>query len=367
MILRNLERRPVRALLSVVGIAFACGILMVGRFQEGAIGHLIAVQFGLAQRDDLTVAFVEPTSRRVVHDLAALDGVYRVEPYRAATAVLRLGHRSYRTAIQGLAGEGDLRRVLDDRLRVVAVPPEGLLLNDFLAAVLGARPGDRVSVQILEGHRETREVPVAGIIREFTGVAAYMDIDAVNRLLREGPAVSGAYLAVDADRRDAVVAALKDAPRVAGITDRRTAIESFYDSMAEIVLTFALFSTVLAGSIAFGVVYNGARIALAERARELASLRVLGFTRSEITYILLGELGILTLAAIPLGFLVGFGLVAYIARSVESDLYRIPLVTERRVFAFAALAIVAAGVLSALVVARRLRRLDLVAVLKTTE
>lgn len=367
MILRNLERRPLRALLSVLGIAFACGILMVGRFQEGAIGYLIDVQFGLAQRDDLTVTFVDPTSWRVLHELEAVPGVHAVEPFRTAPAILRLGHRSYRTAIQGLASGGDLRRLLDDNLDVVPLPPEGLLLNDFLAGTLGARPGDRISVELLEGRRETREVPVAGVIREFTGVAAYMEVQALNRLLREGPAVSGAHLAVDADRRDAVVAALKEAPRVAGITDRRTAIQSFYDSMADIVLTFAFFTTLLAGSIAFGIVYNSARITLAERARELASLRVLGFTRGEISYILLGELGLITVIAIPPGFLIGLGLIAYIVRGVESDLYRIPLVAEPRVFAFAGAALLVASLLSALVVARRLHRLDLVAVLKTTE
>ncbi len=367
MILRNLERRPLRALLSAAGIALACGILTLGRFQEGAIEHLIAVQFGLAQRDDLTVTFVEPTSGRALHELRALPGVHGAEPYRTAPAVLRFEQRRYRTAIQGLPPQGDLRRLLDEELRVVPLPPEGLVLDDFLAQTLGVRPGDLVTVEFLEGRRETREVRVAGVIREFTGAAAYMDLAALNRLLREGPTVSGAALAVEAEQRPAVIAALRNAPRVAGLADRRTAIQSFRDSMAEIVLVFAFVSTLLAGSIAVGVVYNGARIALAERARELATLRVLGFSRGAAAYILLGELAVLTLAAIPAGFVVGFGLIACIVRGVESDLYRIPLVAEPRVFAFAATVILAATALSALLVARQIQRLDLVAVLKTQE
>jgi putative ABC transport system permease protein len=367
IVLRNLERRPLRAGLSVLGIAFACGILMVGRFQEGAIAHLIAVQFGLAQRDDLSVTFVEPTSRRVLHELEALPGVYRAEPSRTAPVVLRRGHRSQRTAIQGLPAGGDLRRLLDETLAVVTLPAEGLVLDDFLAERLAARPGDRVTVDILEGRRERRDVVVAAVVREFTGMAAYMEIEALNRLLREGPAVSGAALGVDPGARAQVVAALKGAPRVAGITDRQAAVQSFYDSMADIVLTFAFFSTLLAGSIAFGVVYNNARIALAERSRELATLRVLGFSRADVTAILLGELALLTAAAIPLGFVVGLALIAYIAHGVASDLYRIPVVVAPGVFAFAALAIAVASALSALVVARRLARLDLVGVLKTRE
>jgi putative ABC transport system permease protein len=367
MVLRNIERRPVKSLLSVAGIAMACGILMVGRFQQGAVDFLIMVQYGLAQRDDLTVTFTEPTSRRVIHELMALPGVHRVEPFRSAAVTLHRGTASYRTAIQGLEPDGDLRRVLDENLRVIELPPSGLVLSDFLADYLSARPGDLVSVEFLEGRRETRDIMVTAIIREFTGATAYMEMAALNRVLREGAAVSGALLAVEAQFREQAVAALKEAPRVAGITDRRTAVQSFYDSMADIVLTFAFFSTLLAGSIAFGVVYNNARIALTERSRELASLRVIGYTRGEIRAILLGELILLTLAAIPVGFLFGFGLIAYIVFSVESDLYRIPLVVESGVYAFAAGVVMVATLLSGLVVARHLSRLDLVAVLKTGE
>lgn len=367
MILRNLERRPLKAALSVLGIAFACGILMVGRFQESAIDHMLNVQFGLAQRDDLTVAFIEPTSRRVVHELAALPGVQRVEPLRTVAAILHHEHRSYRTAIQGLSPDGDLRRLLDTELELFDLPREGVVLTDYLAGLLGVGLGDTVSAEILEGRRETVRIPVVGLIKEYLGVSAYMDLEALNRLVREGPAVSGAWLAVDEAARDGILRTLKDAPRVAGVSDRETAITSFYETMGETVLIFTFFTTLLAGSIAFGVVYNSARIALAERSRELASLRVLGFTRGEICYILVGELALMTFAAIPVGFLIGRGLTAYLARAMESDLYRIPVVINPSVYAFAATVVLVSAAISAAAVARRLYRLDLVAVLKTRE
>ncbi|GAB6059713.1 ABC transporter permease [Desulfonatronum parangueonense] len=365
MILRNMERRPVKTLLSVAGIGLACGILMVGRFQEGSVDYLIRVQFGLAQRDDLTVTFVEPTSRRVLHDLEALPGVYLVEPMRIAGVRLHRGHASHRTTIQGLKEDGDLFRILDEDLRVIAVPPEGLVLGDYLAEILDVRIGETVEVELLEGRRERLTVPVTGMVREFTGASAYMRLDALNRILREGQAVSGAYLAVDPEQRGEVLRRLKDSPRVAGVTDRQAAILNFYDTMADMVLTFAFFSTLLAGSIAFGVVYNSARIALTERSREMASLRVLGFTRSEIGFILLGEMAVLTIAAIPVGFLIGIGLIAYIVQGIDSELYRIPMILEPRIFAFAATVILAASAVSWLVVARRLKNLDLVGVLKS--
>jgi putative ABC transport system permease protein len=367
MILRHIERRPFKSLLSILGIGLACGILMVGRFQEGALDYLIQVQYGLAQRDDLTVTFSEPTSRRVVLELGARPGVDRAEPTRQVAVRLRHANADQSTAIQGLEPDSRLRRILDDRLRVQRLPAEGLVLSDQLARLLGVGIGDQVEVEILEGRRERHRVVVAGLVREFTGLSAYMDLEALNRLLGEGEAVTGALLAVEPGARDRLVAELKAAPRVAGVTDRLTAIQSFMDSMTEIVLSFAFVSTLLAGSIAFGVVYNDARITLTERARELATLRVLGFSLGEITAILLGELALLTAIAIPVGFGIGWGLIALIVRGVESELYRIPLILEPSVFAFAASVILVAALLSGLLVARRLRRLDLVAVLKTRE
>lgn len=367
MILRHIERRPLKSLLSILGIGLACGILMVGRFQEGALDYLIQVQYGLAQRDDLTVTFSEPTSRRVVLELGARPGVDWAEPTRQVAVRLRQANASQSTAIQGLEPDSRLRRILDDRLQVQRLPAEGLVLSDQLARRLGVGVGDRVEVEILEGRRERHRVVVAGLVREFTGLSAYMDLEALNRLLGEGEAVTDALLAVEPGARDRLVAELKAAPRVAGVTDRLTAIQSFMDSMTEIVLSFAFVSTLLAGSIAFGVVYNDARITLTERARELATLRVLGFSLGEITAILLGELALLTAIAIPVGFGIGWGLIALIVRGVESELYRIPLILEPSVFAFAASVILVAALLSGLLVARRLRRLDLVAVLKTRE
>jgi len=367
MILRNIERRPVKALLTSTGIAFACGIMMLGSYQEGAVNYLIKVQYGQAQRDDLTVNFTEPTSHRALYELAALPGVDHVEAFRHAGVVLRHGAASYRTAIQGLEQDSRLHRILDDELKVLTLPREGLVLNDFLARELGARTGDTLWVEFLEGRRQTLPVVVTGMVREFTGVSAYMDLDHLNRLMAEGTAISGAWLSVDHGERDQLVRSLKELPRVAGVTDRITAIQNFMDSMANIVLTFSFFSTLLAGSIAFGVVYNSARIALTERARELASLRVLGLTRGEISYILLGELFLLTLVAIPLGFVVGIALVHIIVGGMDSDLYRIPLIINPDVYAFAASTILVATALSALVVLRRLGRLDLVEVLKSRE
>ncbi|HAM33065.1 MAG TPA: ABC transporter permease [Deltaproteobacteria bacterium] len=368
MIARNVARRPVKSALSMLGIGFACAILMLGNVQEDAVGFMVDTQFRLAQREDMTVVFVEPASARALSELRSLPGVRHGEPYRTVPARLRFGHRSYRTAVQGFPRDGGvLHRVLDTRLQPVAMPREGILMTDYLAERLGLRTGDRVTVEFLEGSRPIRDVPVAGLVGEYFGVNAYMDLYALNRLLGEGNAISGAFLSADREDRQGVYDALKEMPGVAGTVVREDAIRSFYDSMGGTLLLFTFVITLLAGSVAFGVVYNSARIALSERSRELASLRVLGFTRGEISYILLGELGVLTLAAIPLGFLIAQGITAYIAERMKSDLYRVPMVMEWSSYGFAAAVVIVAALLSGLLVRRRLDRLDLVAVLKTKE
>ncbi len=367
MIARNIERRPIKALLSVTGIALACAIMMLGTFQEDAIDLIVDVQFGLIQRQDLTVTFVEPTSWKALYGLQSLLGVEHGEAFRAVPARLRFQHRTHRTGIQGVEPGGDLRRLLDADLRPIALPRAGIVLTDYLGKTLGVRPGDRLTVEVLEGSRPVREVPVVALVSEYIGVSAYMQRAALNRLMREGNAISGVYLAVDARYQAEIYAALKERPRVAGTSVRENAIQSFYATLGDTLLIFTFIITLLAGTIAFGVVYNSARIALAERRRELASLRVLGFTRGEIAYILLGELGMLTLVAIPLGFLMGRGLCAYLAWNMESDLWRVPLVLEPSTYAFAATVVLVSACISGFMVWRKLAQLDLVAVLKTKE
>ncbi len=367
MIARHIGRRPIKSFLSVVGIAMACGILMMGNFQADAIDFMVDVQFRLAQREDLTVAFVDPTSRRSLHELKGLEGVRHGEPYRSVPARLKFQHRSYRTSLKGVETGGILHRLLDTSLRPVDVPPSGVVLTDHLAKILGIRPGDILTVEVLEGNRPVRNVPVAALVKQYVGVSAYMELAALNHLMREGSAVSGVYLAADERFRPAIYETLKGMPRVAGTTIREDAIQSFYDAMGDTLLIFTFINTLLAGTIAFGVVYNSARIALSERSRELASLRVLGYTHGEISYILIGEIFVLTLAALPIGFLFGRSLCAYIASNLETDLYRVPLVLEPSTYAFAAAVVLASTCISALIVRRRLGRLDLVSALKTRE
>lgn len=365
MVVRHLERQPARAVFSSMGISLSVAVLIVGGFMQGAISFLIDYIFFTTQRQHMSVSLVEPASPAAAYDFERLPGVLASELFRAVPARLRAGSRSRLLGVTGLTAEPRLNRVLDEREQPVPMPADGLLLSDTLAAALGVREGDRVLLEVLEGQRPVVEVPVRAVARTYVGMAAYMEIGALNRLLREGEVVSGAFLLVDAAKSGALYADLKETPRVAAVTVKLAALDSFERTVAENILLMRMFNVMFATVIAFGVVYNSARVALAERAHELATLRILGFTRAEISTILLGELAVLTVAALPLGMVLGRVLAGVVTTAMGSETVRIPLVVTASTYAFAVTVVLGAAFVTGMIVRGNLDRLDLVAVLKT--
>lgn len=367
MILRHMARWPLRTGLTTLGISLAVAVLVTNLHWLDAIEHMVEVYFFDTNRQHVTVTLVEARGPGAVREIERLPGVLVVEPFRSVPVRLRLGQRERRGSIIGIPAEPDLGRVLDADGRPVAIPATGLLLSKTLAELLGARRGTVLTVEAMEGRRPTRQVRVADLFETYLGTPAYMQAAALNRLMLEGPTVSGAHLLTDPKAEPELYRELKDTPAVASVTLQSAAVASFRETLAETLYVIVFFYILFGGLLAFGVVYNSARIALSERGRELASLRVLGFTRFEVSYILLGELALLTLIALPLGCLIGYGLSAMISEAMNTELYRIPMVIDRSTYGVAMLVTVLAVAISSLVVRRRIDRLDLVAVLKTRE
>jgi putative ABC transport system permease protein len=367
MILRQFERQPVKALLSTLALSFAVAIIVLGAFTKDALDYVMSFQFELAQRQDLNVSFVEPASPRALNSLRNLPGVIHCEPFRSVPVRLGNQQRSRLVSVMGLPSGATLNRLLDTEEQVVTLPEEGLVLSAMLAKLLGADACDVLTVEVLEGQRPTVRAAVTGVVNEYMGTSAYMDMHALNRLLKEGSSISGAHLTVDARKQDALYRTLKNTPRVAGVTIKNAALRNFDEIIARNMHIQRAFNIGFACIIAFGVVYNNARISLSERSRELATLRVIGFTRAEISAILLGELAVLTLLAIPVGLAMGYGLAAMTVLGLDTEMFRIPLVVNAPTFGFASSVVVIATVLSGLVVRRKLDHLDLVAVLKSKE
>jgi putative ABC transport system permease protein len=367
MIVRHLLRKRWNSVLSTFGIACAAGILLVGGYMLASITYLMRVQFEEIQREDVMLVFNEPVSSSARHEVGRLPGVLYAEPYRSVPVRLVSGHRSKRVEITGIKQESRLHRLVDAKGRTIQLPASGLVLSRKLADVLAARTGDKLRVEVLEGARPVRNIPVNGLVEDLVGLNAYMDISALNRFMREGPSISGAYLAVDTSQSDALNTKLKNLPAVAGVTFREALLKSFQEILDRSIVVSTIINIVFACIIAFGVVYNGARITLSERGNELASLRVLGFTRREASVILLGEQAMLTLAAIPLGFAFGIILSWALSLGLDTEFYRMPLVFTSSTFGLSLAVVVASAAVSGWLVARRVNRLDLIAVLKTRE
>ncbi|NTU50264.1 MAG: FtsX-like permease family protein [Desulfobulbaceae bacterium] len=367
IIIRNLERRPWKSALSALMIAFAVAILIAGRYSYDAVKYLTLIEFSMKHKEDVTVIFNEPRPPSIKYEIARLDGVLEQEFYRDEPARLRFGHRVKRLSLTGVESPGRLRRIVDANMKEYPLPPEGLVLTTTLADILGIKRGDTLTVEFLQGERRTENVVVAGLIDEMLGLSAYMNIKALDRLAGDGGAVTAAYLRLDSAKAKSVYSDFKHMPKVSGAMMLKAMRESYDKVLAESMLTTTTILTLFACTIAFAVVYNGARISLSERGRELASLRVLGFTNIEVSIILLGEQAILTLVAIPIGFVIGVGLSVLLAKSLNSDLYRMPLIFSGENFAFAFIVMVFVAVASGLIIRQRIYRLDLIAVLKTKE
>jgi putative ABC transport system permease protein len=367
MVARHLMRWPFRTLSSTLGVAMSVAILVASLWSFGSIDRMIDITFFRTERHDAQIVFGTPEPMPAVFAARRLPGVTVAEPFRQVAAKLSHRGRSKTIGILGRPLEPELSRVLDPDLRPMKMPEAGVILSEALAEALQVRPGDLITVEVLEGRRPTVSLPVSGISVGYVGLGAAMEIGALNRLMGEGAMVSGVSLQLDRAEDAAFYAAAKAAPKTELVSVTSLMLQRFRETLAENITVMVTVYVVLAGIIAIGVVYNFSRIALSEQGRELASLRVLGFTTGEVASVLFGELGTVVLLAQPLGWLIGYGIAAAMVAAFSSDLYRVPFVIGREVFATASLVVCAAALVSAVLIRGRINNLDMIEVLKTRE
>jgi putative ABC transport system permease protein len=367
IMLRNLWHHPLRALFTLVGMALAPAIIIVSLFLIDTVEDLIDVTYFVSDRQHASVNFIEKRPQIAVDEVARLPGVLAAEPYREVPVSIRHGSVERRIMISGRARDADLRRIIDVNLRPVALAATGLAISAWLGRILGVSAGDFVEVDLLEGQRRTVSLPVAALVEDFFYLQGMMDFEALARLMREAPTVTSVSLNTDTGKLDALYDAVKAIPAVSGIDLQRKGLQNFRRLIAPIQTNMGFIYAAFAAIIAIGAVYSSARISLSERARELASLRVLGFTRGEVLRMLLVELGLLTLLAQPLGWAFGYLLSWTMKTELSGELMRGRLVVEHSSYALASGIVIAAAMVSAFLVRERINKLDLVAVLKTRD
>jgi len=367
MIFRHLTRWPLRTALTIAGIAFSVALMVLALFFLDSVERLIDVYFFQAQRQHMTVSFVEPRPGRVEQEIRHLPGVLATQPARSVAVRLKNGPFEKRQSITGIVPGADLNRLLDRDVRPVEPPTGGIALSKKIAQDLRVGIGDIVRVEAMQGRRPVADIPVTQIVEEYMGFSAYMSLDALNRFMGEGPTVSEVYVLVDDAVADVLYERLKETPAVAGVIQRKAALQSFRHTMEETMYVQIFFYVVFSSMIAFGVSYNSARIALSERSRTLASLRVLGFTRAEIAYILLGELALMTLFALPVGAAMGYAIVWLMSPMLNTDMYQFPAVIDASTIGYSLMVVLVSAVICWWMMRQRLMKLDLIAVLKTRE
>ncbi|MGI9391409.1 MAG: ABC transporter permease, partial [Boseongicola sp.] len=366
-VFRNIMRWPLRAGLTMLGLSLAVAVLVASTFFEDALEEMIDAAFFNSNRQDAMLMFTREVNTSAIEEIHRLPGVMQVEGMQYHGAILQNGHLKKRVAIEGRPESGDLVRIVALDGQIIPAPRNGLLLSERLAWQLDVSPGDIVTAEFLTGLRETHDIPIAGIVTSYIGLAAYMEIGALNDLMRHAPTVDMTNLTLDAARLDEFHRAVKEMPGLAGTAMLGETLASFEETIEQNITITTIIYVTIAVLITVGVTYNSARIQLSERARDLSSLRILGFSKAEVSYILIGETALLVLLAQPLGWLLGAGLAATMVAGFESDLYSIPLVLNRDTFTWASCVVLAAAAASALLVRRRLDNLDLIEVMKTRE
>ena len=367
MILRHITRWPLRAAVTVLGVAASQGLLVGTLFAFDSMDVMIESRFHRTDAYDAAIIFNEPANASAIRELERLPGVVSVQPSRDVSVRLRHGQLEERVVLSSVDPSGRQRRMLDEADSFIDVPESGIALSSHLAGMIQAGLGDEVTIEVLEGRRPVRNVHVTSLVNESIGWPAFMHEHQLSALLGEGEVVRGAYVMLDPDEEAAFSEAVLDRPGVSSVALQSTSVESFEETLQETIYIMMTIYALIGGSIAAAVTYNAARIGLTERGRELASLRVLGFTEGEVSYILIGELTLLVLVALPLGGLIGYALASMIATAMASDLYRIPLVIDPSTYGYSALIVLIASLASALFVRHRVKSLDLIAVLKTRE
>ena len=367
MILRSLLRWPLRSFLTSMGLALAVASVIASTFINDALDHIVDLAFYQTNRQDAILLFAEDVPESALENVRQLPGVLQAESQQFHEAILHHGHLSKRTAIEARRPDSDLSRVLDATGQPINVPPGGIVLSERLAEHLDVQRGESIDIEFLSGRRETFSAQVTQLVELHFGLGAYMDFEHMNVLFRQAPRLSTVNITFDDNQIEALHASIKETPRITGVIEMTENRRSFQDTIKQNITVMNTIYITIAVLITIGVTYNAARIQLSERARELASLRVLGFGRGAVSYILVGEMMLIALIAQPFGWLIGAWIARLMTNAFTSDLYSIPLVLKPATFTIASLVVLTAALGSVMIVRRRLDRLDLVSVMKTRE
>jgi len=369
MVLRDVVRARTRTIAGVFATAMGSAVLVCGFMLADASYYLIDYQFKWILRSDVDLSFKDERGEDVLLEAAALPGVDLAEPIFNVACTFSNGPYRRKGAITGIAPDARLTIPRNRDAVPVGVPPGGLVMSRKLAEVLHLRQGDVVTVQPIKGLRRRHRVPVVRLSDSFFGTAVYADIHYLSRLVNEEFALSGVQLAVDRrpEREAALYRELKRMPALEAVSARRDMVENLDKILVENMGIFISGLVLFAGVVFFGSILNASLISLAERQREVATLRVLGYGPWQIGALLLRESMIVTLAGTLLGMPIGYGLSVLTAVAYNTELFRFPVVATPGTWVWTLLLAILFGLAAHAVVQIVVHRMDWLEALQAKE
>lgn len=368
MSIRTIGRNRMRFTLVLLGITFAVGMLVVSLFFHNSIDYMVREHYEVEQRYNYLLRFTTPLKESELLNISRIDGVLQTEPLLEVPVKVHFAGRSEDDVLVGLAPESVLKKLFSTNGKPLQLPKEGLLINEKTANKLGIGVGDKVEIETLLGLGPSRhaEVTVVGVSRQLIGGGSYIPLFQVNRILGEEGLISGAMLKVDPGKVSEVEGVLNKMTAVASILSKQKEIDNFNTSLEATVYSVGIM-ILCAVLLGFAIVYNASVISFAERKRELASLRVLGFTIKEVSALLWKEYLLQSLCGIALGLPFGYLMALSFARSLSTDLFSLPVVVYPITYVFAALGGIAFVMIALRFAVRGVRKLDLVEILKNRD
>lgn len=360
MVIRNILRNKRRFSFLVLGLALAYGINVVPLYMMNTMVSMFELQFGEYQKMDYTINFVRPLHEGVITDLSHLIKSGRIEPRLEYPFELVNGWRKNTVGIIGVPQQTAFYKFVDKDSNVVKLPNNGIFITEAVAKSLNVKEGETIIVKSFLPGKEDVSLQVAGIVKQYLGANAYMNIEEMRALLLERQMITGVSVA----SKDNLKEKLKDVRNISTVSSVGDMKQSFVEYLDTMNLAIGLYM-LFGGILGFALIYNATIISISERKMEFASLRIMGFEKKDVYGMISKENLIMALIAIIVGVPLGLGMINGMADSFSSEMITFPVIFSPKFFIQAAAATIIFAIVAQLATLRKIYNLNFIDALKS--
>ena len=367
IIIRNLFRYKKRALLISIGVIFSSAILLVALSMSDSMNFMIKQQYGNIQDYDIKVKLSKLISVEELNNIKNITHVKELEPVLETGVEISNGWKSKNVGFTALVKDPQMYKVEDKNGNAISIPKNGILISEKLANTLGVKVNDSVNIKFYFPGKDKKEMVVKGIVVQYLGLSTYTSMDNLNGILGEGMIASSAVLKLDnINFENEVKDKLRDMPNVTSVESKTDSLNALLKTMGGMEASIGVY-IILSGILLIAVLYNIATINIFERQRELATLKVLGFTNNEVKKLIFNENYIIVIFGMIIGLPFGKWLGAYLMASSSTDAYTIPYIIEIKTYIIAIILTLLFTAITNLTLMKKIKALDMIEVLKNKE